>query len=452
MRRDREILLFGVLVFLTRIFFINWFTAERTDSIILITLFENKSNFWPPLYTFAMHLFHLLFRNWIISGRFVSILSGALAIVPLYLLSENFFGEVTARYTSLLYIFSPLIFRFNLKVLTDSLFLFLFLSSTYFFFLALERKNIFSCFWFSFLSGLSTLTRYEGFVFLPFLIYLFLKKNIKKSPLFLGIIGWLPLILWIYYRGFGHISQYGERLVGMNIREFLLWGESLTISFAYVLTYPVFLFSLYTMFHLSHEEKKKEFTFLTLILFFFWLPPHILFHSFQLRYFLPLIPFFLILASEGLRKVKFSRIWISICLLFSITFTSLSLIFQKDTFGDVKRSAEWVRKNVRKEWVYSDEYWKTRFWSKKRIRKWEGREKKEDVLVLHSGYSNITEDMRYISRNYNYRLLYSTHSRILPLLPDILYPPQISNSPYWIILKYTFQDFHSSVIKIEGKK
>ena len=443
---------FSLITFLTRIPFINWFTAERTDSIILITLFKNKSSYWPPLYTSLLYLFNPLFREPIISGRFVSILSSALAIIPLYLLSEKFFGKVTARYTSLLYIFSPLIFRFNIKVLTDSLFLLFFISTLYLYFLSLEKRKGLSLFLFSFFSGLSVLTRYEGFVFFPFLIFLLLRKNIKKVPLLSGTVTWLPLILWIYYRGFGHVSQYGERWAGMNIREFLLWGESFIISFAYVLTWPVFLFSLYTIFHLSHEEKRRRFTFLTLLLFLLWLPPHILFHSFQIRYFLPLLPLFLILAGEGINKVKSSSLWMVLCLIFSLALTFLSLIYQRDTFGDIRRTAEWVRENFKKQCVYSDEYWKTQFWSGKEIKKWERKGEKGDILILHSGYSNLREEIEYLKKNYHFSLLYRTHSRILPLLPDIINPPFLSNSPYWMIKKYTFQKFQSMVVRIEDRK
>ncbi|MCD6521629.1 glycosyltransferase family 39 protein [Candidatus Calescamantes bacterium] len=438
--------------FFIRIPFITWFTAERTDSIILITLFQNRTSFWPPLYTLFLHLFHPLFKDWIISGRWVSILSGSLAVIPLYLLARKTFHPTTALYASLLYLVSPLIFRFNLNVLTDSLFLLLFLSSFYFFLQSLQTESTFSLFWFPFLSGLATLTRYQGIIFLPFILFLLLRKESRKLPLLSGLVSWILVILWILHRGFAHISQYGERMAGMNLREFILWGECFILSFAYVITYPVFLFAIYTFFHPPLEKEKRIFLLLTLAIFLVWLPTHIFFHSFQLRYFLPLIPLFLVIAGEGIRMVKFSKYWFILCMLISVLLASLTLYFQKDSFGDIKRSAEWVRRNLSVPYVYSDEYWKTSFWSGKEVRPLKGKVKEGDILIIHSGYSNIKKVFNFLGQKYHYSILYSTQSRILPLLPDILSPPTLSNSPYWMILKYTPQTFSSFVIEIKEVK
>ncbi|HEX68170.1 MAG TPA: hypothetical protein ENG13_03790 [bacterium] len=97
----KTLFLLFFISFLICIPFINWFTAERTDSIILITLFQNRTSSWPPLYTLFLHLFHPLFKDWIISGRWVSLLSRSLAVIPLYFLARKIFHPTTALYTLL---------------------------------------------------------------------------------------------------------------------------------------------------------------------------------------------------------------------------------------------------------------------------------------------------------------------------------------------------------------
>ena len=442
---------FLLLSFLTRLPLLGWFNAERTDSIILITLFENKSSYWPPLYSSLLYLFNLLLKNPILSGRIVSLFSSILSLIPLYFLARYLFNRETAKYSSLLYIFSPLPFIMGLRVLTDSLFLLFFLSALYFYFLSLEGKDRISPFLFGIFSGLSVLTRYQGFIFLPFILHLLITRRSKKLPLLLGIISWIGIILWIYQRGFGHVAQYGERMGGMNIREFLLWGEGFFFSLFYVLTYPVAFLSLYAIFT-SSGARERKFVNLILLLFFLWFPPHIFFHSFQLRYFLPVISLLLILAGEGVRKSSLKKVWLPLGIISSLILTLLSLSFQRDSFGDIQRSAEWVKENIKIPYIYSDEYWKTRFWSGKKIKPWVGEAKAGDILVLHSGYSYLSREFDALKKKYRYRVLYTTSSRIIPFLPDILNPPQWSNSPYWVVLKFTPQKFSSFVIEIYGKK
>ena len=90
-----------------------------------------------------------------------------------------------------------------------------------------------------------------------------------------------------------------------------------------------------------------------------WIAAHSSLRSFQTRYWLPVVPLFLIFASLGITKLRHMRTVFMVCLTCSILFSSAVLIFQKDSFGDVKRVALWTRNNIKDSTVYSDEIVKT---------------------------------------------------------------------------------------------
>ena len=458
---NQIILLLFLLSLLVRIPLISWYSAEYTDAIFQMTLLSNQSTFWPPLYALMIKLLNYFFHDPELSGRFVSILAGSLCVYPIYLIGRFLFNYKTGIYASILYIFSPVALRWNLRVEASSLFTLFFLAGLFSllkFWINPERKWIFLSF---FLAGLASSTRYEGLALLP-LIGLLGIREIKekryKSVLFSlwGIVPWLLLGWWWNYRGFGQMAQYQERIAPTFISSlFMYWTEveCYILSLPYVLTYPIFGFFCYGTYKARSLPQGKLLLQIFFYLLLLWLITHSTIRSFQTRYFLPLIPLFLILAGYGISQVKKERLAFVACLTISIIFSGAVLFFQRDSFGDIKRAALWVRDNVKGDIVFSDEFYKTQFWSGKRVRLLSDKPLREgDYLILHSLYSPLSEKINYFQKKYELKVAYGTTSSIVPLLPDLLNRPAFTNSPGWLTVKYQRQTFDSVVVKVLKEK
>jgi len=460
---ENKILFFlFLLAFCIRIPLINWYSAEHTDAICLMTLFSKQFTSWPPLYSFVIKAFNLFLNNLETSGQFASILSGSLVMLPIYGIGKLIFDRKTGIYASILYLFSPVALSSDLRVATDSLFTLLFLASLLFllkFWFNPEARWLLFGF---FLAGLASLTRYQGFALVPLIISLGIreiKEKRYKSVLisFLGgVIPWLLLGWWVNYRGFGNLGLYQERVgktVLSTLSGYLSIGESFVVTIPYMLTYPIFAFFCYGV----HKAKNLPPGRVLLRVFFYllilWLIAHSAFRILQTRYFLPLIPLFLLLAGYGFTRVRKERLALGICLAISIFFSSAVLFCQRDSFGDVKRTALWTKNNVKAEVIFSDEFHKTAFWSTKEVKYLDSKDiKTGDYLVVHSFYSNLSPMINYLQKKYEVEVVYETTSRIIPLLPDLLNPPILTNTPAWLAKKYQKQTFKSIILKVLKEK
>lgn len=444
------------MAFLTRIFLINWYTAEYTDAYSHMTLFSNQSTYWPPLYGSLIKLFEPIFGDLERSGRFISIVAGSLCIYPVLCIGELIFSRKTGIYAACLYMFAPVVFRWNLRVMTDSLFTLFFLLSIFYFlkfYFKPDWKYILLGF---FLAGLASLTRYQGFVFIPIMISMWIREIIYKRyktalTSLWGTIPWLILAWWMYYRGFGHIIQYKQRggLDLSSVLNYLDTGKAFIVAIPYTITYPVFGFFCYGI--LKAIRKKDDKILITVFFCFFilWLAAHSTYRDFQIRYFMPIIPLFLIFAGYGFTHIKIERLAFAFCVAMSIAVSGAVLYYQKDSFGDVKRAALWIKNNVKaKDTIFSDEYYKTLLWSGKKVETVHREDfQTGDYLVLHSCYTPIQNLIFFLSHKYHLKLVYETTSTIVPLLPDFS-----SNSTNWPEEKFKKQIFRSVIIKILGKK
>lgn len=366
---------------------------------------------------------------------------------------------MTAVCACVFYIFSPMALRFNIRVATDPLFTLLFLLSVLHllrFHLTHQQKNIFLSLFFA---GLSTLTRYQGFALLPLLVIVIVKAlQEKKISLrtysFLGAIPYLLIPWWWIYRGFGHTAQYKDRMgesIFSTLANYSNMAEGFILILPYALTYPIFCLFCYGVYRMMKENEHKTPLKTFVYLFILWLITHSAFLSFQTRYFLPLLPFFLIIASYGIStlQAKGRRIAISVCLFISIIFSTGVLYFQRDAFGDVKRASIWIRDNTDKKTVFSDEFYKTSFWAEAEVKSYRSDEiEPGDYIVLHSFYSYLPNSLNYLKSKYVIALKYETISEIVPLLPDLMNPSNLTNTPLWMNLKYRRQQFKSLVCEV----
>ncbi|MEJ5359527.1 MAG: glycosyltransferase family 39 protein [Desulfobacterales bacterium] len=73
-------------------------------------------------YPWLISLLHPLLPDWVSAGRMVSCLAVVAAVVPVYLLSRDLFGEQAARWSALLFTVAPDTLRFSFQVIRDPLF------------------------------------------------------------------------------------------------------------------------------------------------------------------------------------------------------------------------------------------------------------------------------------------------------------------------------------------
>ncbi|HEX8161601.1 MAG TPA: glycosyltransferase family 39 protein [Pyrinomonadaceae bacterium] len=78
------------------------------------------SPFYPPLYPLLVGLSSLLFRDVEFAGRFVSVVAGALLVVPVYALARDSYGARVARLAAVVVALHPLLVYYSSVLLTES--------------------------------------------------------------------------------------------------------------------------------------------------------------------------------------------------------------------------------------------------------------------------------------------------------------------------------------------
>jgi hypothetical protein len=474
---------FLVFNLVLRLVFLNINVAEYTDGILQLTMFRTPSALWPPLYTMCALLLSPLVGSLLTSGKLLSCLASTALIIPLFSLSTRVGGKRWAFYSCLLYSVAPIALRWSVRVMTDSLFVLLFIASVYFLFLAAMRLvhvdiSLFaeqrkfreidlliglSCL----LSVLATLTRYQGFILLPLNIaagILAIRRH-RRFPAFSTLMFslWGLVIWWIAVCGFGHVAQFEGRM-GITLSATLLnyWNtfESFLILLPYFITYPVFGCVVIGL--LWSDYQKVETRLLLGLLLYVGLLILILqtlFSSFQSRYLLPIVPLLLIFGGGGLAAIHekmesapraFAVIVLAI-LTYSFVFALGVMVLQRGVFGDIKTAGEFLRTVPDSPPIYSNEIYnpkltgnKLAFYSGKRIH-YVGVVPLPDgtlaldrtlppgaILCLHSAYGGrgvFQEIMLYVEKHYQLTELKRCYASIVPLLPDVMEEPLSHQNP-----------------------
>ena len=453
-----------LVAFFTRIPLIQWYSAEYTDSILYITTFYSDHDFYLPLYGALISLLYgaMVFINeYETAARFISILSGSICTVPVFLTGRLIFNRRTGIYAALLYIFSPIAMRWDLRSMSDSLFTLLFMSSLYFivrYYCGSSKRWLFLG---VFVAGLAMLTRYQGLALAPVLALLLLREIREKRYAAVltalpAIVPWLVFLWWVLiYRGSGHGRQYQESVAG--IFAYLEAVAGYLFALPYALTYPVFALLCYGAYRAWKVERGRAFLLLSCALFVLWLVMHTAIRFLVVRYFMPLFPLAMILAAYGITSLKRERAVLVVLLSISIAASGAVLYLQRDSFGDIKRAAEWVRFNVRPQArLYASDIggYKTIFWARRPVEVLspETALRTGDYLVLNSFYVSISETEERLGEEFNFERLYETTSTVVPLLPDITNPAGYTNALGWKLVRFKKNEFKSVVVKIGEKK
>ena len=504
LEKDDKLILLVIILFSLAIRILFWGinSAEYTDGIVQITLFENENKFWPPMYTFLIKFLELFGIDGISAGKIISISSGVLTLIPIFLLSFKLWGRRTAIFSAILFSIAPMSLRWNIRVMTDSLFVFL---STLIFYLSFVtfvsiennsklRKSIIPFSVAVFLTPILILTRYQGVLFLPFifLCYFFICKNNRRVEILpiISLISFVLIFIWLQYRGVGHSVQFVER-AGTSLTDVLknyaTVFESFVAYMPYFLTYPVFILMIYAFCREDFSDSNKKFLlYFTLYYFFALLILQTMFQSFQERYFYPIVPFVSIFAGRGIdllivavrfierikRRINATATIAIRYILIILSFTYIIVLglavlyFQRDAFGDLRRSAEFLKSVEPNAIIFSNENnhtlpacIKDKFWSRRKVELLTNDYIFGDqflpggsYLCLHSAYgglNNFGALLMTLKKRYTLEEMYSTQSVIYPIFPDIMQEPYFHQNPLALTMKYTKQTFYSYVFRIK---
>ncbi len=502
-RKEQKLQVMSLILFAfaLRVVFLQWNMGEYTDGILQITLFTtaSKNTFFMPLYTMVATGLDYVLRDMEMSAKLVSMIAGVLGILPIYWLSRRLFNHRAGLYASILFAISPEIWRWQIRVMTDSLFCTLFLWSVYHIYVVMEHsgedskadgvhsENIQLHLGLAWLAGgLATLTRYQGLGLLPLLLvagYYGIKNIKSKAPdtksvviLFLVFSGvflvWFGVPTWWLMRGVGHVGQYTERMTGdwtTTLGAYLIMAEGFTAFLPYVVTYPVFLFAVYGFFKSYHQGKRFHvFYGIVLYLVLIWLAAHAPFQSFQFRYFIPIIGLLLIPAGYGMTYFEsgFStgfwtglrRRWVCfLAVSFCLVFSACSLFLQRGTFGDIKESAIYMREHLAGKKIWDNEEYregvdnvKVKYWSGLPVNYYNMDEVQPgDYVCLHNVQINVNQELSRLSQRFVIIPENRFVAQTIPLLPDIMVNPPVTSRPEALHYKYFPQNFVSVIIRVE---
>lgn len=477
----------AVIGLLTRFPLLRLFNAESTDGILNLTYFTspyiNPQNFYIfPGYPFLIRLGVWLGLDGVLWGRVIASLAGLVFLYPLWKLSRKWVKPETAAMVCLMGLFSPLLWEWSLKAMGDTLFLMAFL-------FGLERLGavwlepgkekpwVEACFW----GAVASLVRPEGFILFPWILY----SNEKFSrthrtlhrlwtllfwafPLYL-LVPRVELLSLAYREGLGLAS--GARALDFPSLNFI---EHLYVY----MTQPVFVFTpiLFVVAVLGfyrmirdrepHGRYTRQVLFpVYLILLFSRLIPT----TYQDRHMLPFLPLLLLAAGVELdaffsdwpeRFSPFQKmVWrnglLVLCLTYEAVFSSINVVAKSDSFGDIKRTSEFLRTLPANVVIYSDEVPKTEYWSGRKVQWLDPTQPFKphpgEYLVLHSFYrpriAYMEENLR---ARHDVRTLHVDQSMVVPLLTDLMQDTTLQNRPGATAFRFQPQ-FFSSVVYQVGK-
>jgi len=454
---------------LAKLLLIDWYRAEYTDAILQLNLFENGITFYPPLFPALARLIEIFAVDPVFAGRLVSILASSLTTIPVHYLGKRLWSERTGVIAAFCYSVSAIHWRWSIRAMTDPLFtLFFVLAVLTFAEGGIGRSRRFV--WWSLLwSGLAVLTRYQGLILVPLVIFAWRRSREEAGTQWiagLSVLPWTLLIGWLVYRGVGHTGQFQERAtggVGNVFMAYLTMSEGFLIYLPYALTYPLFVAVLVGLERGRKMPKGQFFGWATLYLFVPWLIIHSAFQSFQFRYFLPFVPLFAVWGGIGVSRLEKGLVrnaTMALILIWGAIFSIAVLGNQRGTFGDIRATAEYIRElDVGEGRIFSDEVYrpgvdnvKMEFWSGgKLVHPLPNIHllKPGDYVVLHNTYTDLNAMADRLHSKFRLNRIYKATETIRPLLPDIMVTPPITSQPGCMAYRYFPQHFLSVILHID---
>ncbi len=475
----------AVIGLLTRLPLIGASAAENTDGILSLTYFSKDFVTTPrfvilPGYPLLLLAGHWLGLDGILWGRCVSCLFGLLFLIPLWRYARRWMGAEMSAMVCLMALFSPLLWQWSLKVMPDTTFLFLFwfslerLTAAY-----LDRSPrawVESC-----LSGAAAAcVRPEGLLLLPWILVLESRVENQQSWVrkILFFISWILPLFLIREKIFLLFSAYqeGAGIGPQNMEEGFPFFNFVYHFYAYlsqpfyVFTPLVYLFAilgLAKMFgrndKLGESFRKIQFQFYAVFFVSRLIPV-----TYQDRHMMPFLPILIVAAGyqletffNSLQYPKDSMMYhlikngvLSVTLLYSAAFSSAAIGGQTDSFGDIKRSAEFLKTLPANAVIYSDEIPKTQYWAGRTVTPLDYSQKPfmphpGEYVILHSFYTpRINSVGETMTARFGAVLIHSDSSTVVPVMTDLMQDFKLQNRIPATGYRFSSQFFQSVVYRI----
>lgn len=262
-----------------------------------------------PLYILLGRTLNLLLQNDLLSLTLLSALSGALAIIPLYLLTKRMFDKKAAILSSIFFAVTPIAFMMSEVALTNIVGLFFFIVFAYLLYVWAEsqKKLIF-------VSGFAGVILGVRFTELPIIAALLVLVHLrlgKPKSIFYSVLAFLiGLSLWVvpilidtgfknFIEEYSWISNYilrHDALLGQSAFSFSLLHDRLKTLWSLIrVSYtPYFFFFSILAFLILAQQKSSwrnfKLQFLTVWFLAYFLPLAFFFNLEVPRYTLPLLP------------------------------------------------------------------------------------------------------------------------------------------------------------------
>ncbi|WP_024790861.1 MULTISPECIES: glycosyltransferase family 39 protein [unclassified Lebetimonas] len=259
----KNFLLFALLITLYRLFVLYH---------VNIDLHVDEAYYWgwskhlsfgyyskPPMIAWVIHLASMICGDNEICIKLPSLILYLLTSINIFFIAKNLFNEKTAFFSALTFITTPLVSFYSMAITTDSVLLFFYSLTLYFFIKAIKEDKLFYWIIAGIAGGLGLLSKYNMILFiLSVVIYIFLckKKEFKKKNLYIAMIIaaaiYLPNLIWNYHHNFitfDHIEDISEidrklfhpkHLLNFILTQFGVFGPVFFGVLLYLLIKPYF--------------------------------------------------------------------------------------------------------------------------------------------------------------------------------------------------------------------
>ncbi len=450
---------------------LTWYRGEYTDSVLLLSLFQNDNSYYPPLFTLCAWIPRALGMDATLAGRLVSLAAAGLCCVPVFLFGKRLQGAGTGLIAVLLLQSAALVNQWAERAMSDALFTLLFTTAAYYGLACFSndaRRRDFA--WFLFWSGMASLCRYQGLALLPVIALRVCRRGssrLSASDLWAAL-PWLGLGAWMLGRGFGHAGQYAQRTADLSSTLHAYW----------LMTWGFFRWLPYAMGYLNValalaglwllRSRRRPFVYLCIYLTILWFVAHVPFQSFQFRYFLPLMPLVVVSAAVawwGLYHNVSPRlrgwVWTGLAawLLVFSAFSALVLRAQRDAFGDLWQAAAYLRSLPPETRVFADETYagevknyKLAFWSGREIGPLHasmGHLKDGDVAVISSLHEDVASTMGGLQSRWELSDQRTFVVELTPWMGDLMsHPPGLTSTPMAMRYRHVPQRFTTVVVRL----
>lgn len=359
-------------------------------------------------------------------------------------------------------------------------------------------------------AGLAGLTRYQGALLAPLLTFVFLRHwlTFRRLPWMSAVIAIVFAVMatwWVSINNSVHAGQFTSRTGPTALATVMAWintAESFMLISPYYFGYPIFAAALVGI----AVVRRTATLWFARPAAVFWgtyaimlLALQAAFGSFQYRYMMPILPMVVALAGVGFawaeRRIDIQsvrrcgtdilsvhpssrhshtnycvhplvfRAAIVLSLVYLVGFSLAILVLQRETYGDQRAAADYIRKNVPATApVFSNERYGnyTQLGSVK-LSRWSGRPVQiaspdkpmpaGSVLVLGTAYGGneaVGAQIAALSQRYDLRPLTPMPftSQIVPLMDDIMTDPMFNQNPLAWVLRYVPQNFATQVFQV----